>query len=118
MLKEYPTAGSIEIHPPVDSISSIAANANPDPTTYWKTDYRYFDQYSLQEYPVNHNWGRFNEATRSQKLMRMNYDIHVGAIWGLPGKILAFLASLLIASLPISGFLLWWGRRNKKKRVA
>jgi uncharacterized iron-regulated membrane protein len=49
------------------------------------------------------------------KLMRMNYDIHVGAILGLPGKILAFFASLLIASLPVTGFMVWWGRRNKAK---
>ena len=33
----------------------------------------------------------------------------------LAGKIFAFLISLLIASLPISGFYIWWGRNKKKK---
>lgn len=117
MNKEYPAAGSIEVHPPEDSIMSIAANANPDPGTYWKTDYRYFDQYTLKELPVQHIWGRFNEASAGDKLMRMNYDIHTGAVLGLPGKILAFCSSLLIASLPVTGVLLWWGRRNKSRQT-
>jgi uncharacterized iron-regulated membrane protein len=43
----------------------------------------------------------------------MNYDIHVGAILGFPGKVLAFLASLIAASLPVTGFMIWWGRRKK-----
>ncbi|MGL6125490.1 PepSY-associated TM helix domain-containing protein, partial [Chryseobacterium artocarpi] len=43
------------------------------------------------------------------------YDLHVGAFFGMPGKILAFLMSLFCASLPITGFMIWWGRRNKKK---
>jgi uncharacterized iron-regulated membrane protein len=45
----------------------------------------------------------------------MNYDIHVGSILGFPGKVLAFLASLIGASLPITGFLVWYGRKFKKK---
>ncbi|ESU22746.1 putative iron-regulated transmembrane protein [Flavobacterium enshiense DK69] len=114
MQMAYPAAKSIEVHPPETDSMSIAANANPETGTYWKIDYRYFDQYTLEEKQVNHIWGRFPEANNSDKLMRMNYDIHTGAIMGLPGKIFAFLISLLIASLPVTGFLIWWGRKNKK----
>jgi len=49
------------------------------------------------------------------KMNDMNYDIHVGQILGLPGKIIAFLASLICASLPITGFIIWLGKRNKKR---
>lgn len=115
MQKEYPNAKSIEVHPPETDTASIAANANPESGTYWKIDYRYYNQYTLEEKKVSHIYGRFPEADASDKLMRMNYDIHTGAILGLPGKIFAFLISLLIASLPITGFLIWWGRKNKKK---
>lgn len=115
MQKDYPTAQSIEVHPPETDSSSIAANANLDKGTYWKTDYRYFDQYTLQEKEVNHIYGKLANATASDKLIRMNYDIHTGAILGLPGKVFAFLISLLIASLPITGFLIWYGKRNKKR---
>lgn len=51
------------------------------------------------------------------KLNNMNYDIHVGQIAGLPGKIIAFLASLICASLPITGFIIWLGKRNKKPKA-
>ncbi|GAB3217985.1 PepSY domain-containing protein [Algoriphagus aestuariicola] len=116
MREEYPNADYIEVHPPELPHAAIAANANPDGDTYWQIDYRYFDQYTLEELPVEHMWGRIDEASTGEKLFRMNYDIHVGAIGGFPGKLLAFFLSAIIASLPVTGFLVWWGRRNKVKK--
>lgn len=116
MRKEYPDAKAIEVHVPEGSAGTISANANPDDGTYWKLDYRYYDQYSLKEISVDHIYGRFPEAKAADKLMRLNYDIHTGAIFGLPGKILAFFISLIIASLPVTGTYIWWGRRNKAKK--
>lgn len=115
MQQEYPNARTLEVHIPVTAASPVSANANPDDETYWKLDYRYYDQYTLEELPVDHIYGRYHEASAADKLMRMNYDIHTGAILGLPGKFLVFFASLLCASLPITGFIIWWGRKNKKK---
>lgn len=117
MQKEYPNAKSIEVHPPESDSTSIAANANPESGTYWKIDYRYYDQYTLKEKKVTHIYGRFPEAKVADKILRMNYDIHTGAVLGLPGKIFAFLISLLIASLPVTGFLIWWGRKKKRKTI-
>jgi uncharacterized iron-regulated membrane protein len=117
MQKEYPKAESIEIHPPEKTTSPIAANANSDKETYWKIDYRYFDQYSLKEIPVSHLWGKQKDDKIADNLLKMNYDIHTGAILGLPGKIFAFLFSLLIASLPISGFYIWLGRNKKTPKT-
>jgi uncharacterized iron-regulated membrane protein len=114
----YPNAEWIEVHPPEFEHASIATNANPDASTYWKMDYRYFDQYTMEELPVDHIWNRFPEASFGDKLARMNYDIHVGAIGGLAGKILAFCLSAIIASLPVTGCLIWWGRKNKKTKKA
>ena len=115
MQREYPLAKSIEIHPPENNRSPIAANANSDKGTYWKIDYRYFDQYSLQEMTVSHIWGRKNDDKVADTITKMNYDIHTGAVLGLPGKIFTFFFSLLIASLPISGCYIWWGRNKKRK---
>lgn len=114
MNKEYPDAEWIEVHPADYKHGSIAANANPDAGTYWKIDYRYYDQYTLEELPVDHIWNRFHEANLGEKLQRMNYDIHVGAIAGLPGKFLAFCLSAIIASLPVTGLFIWLGRKKKK----
>jgi uncharacterized iron-regulated membrane protein len=55
----------------------------------------------------------YKDKNLGQKAIEANYDVHVGAILGLPGKILALFISLICASLPITGFLVWWGRKNK-----
>ncbi|SDE16262.1 PepSY-associated TM helix domain-containing protein [Niabella drilacis] len=56
------------------------------------------------------------EKNPGEKAIGANYDVHVGAILGLPTKILAFITSLVCASLPVTGFLVWYGRRRKKKK--
>lgn len=110
---EQRTIKAIEVHIPDSDSASIAVNTNIEEGTTWKTDYRYFDQYSLKELSVNHLYGRFHEAKLADKALRMNYDIHVGAIFGLAGKVAAFFVSLVAASLPITGVYIWWGRRKK-----
>ena len=55
-----------------------------------KTDYRYFDQYNLKKIEVKHLYGKYNDAAVSDKLMRMNYDLHTRAVFGLAGKYLPF----------------------------
>jgi uncharacterized iron-regulated membrane protein len=110
---ENQNAQKIEVHFPETSKSSLLVVTNADSKTYWQSDYQYFDQYTLKEIPVKNIYSRFKDARAADKLIRLNYDIHVGAIGGLPGKLLAFFASLITASLPVTGVLLWWGRRNK-----
>lgn len=117
MQDKYPHAGSIEMHFPSTEKSPIHVAINPDPGTYWQIDYIYFDQYTFREIEAEHIYSRFEDANAADKLIRMNYDIHTGAILGLPGKILAFLSSLLIASLPITGFLIWIGRNKQHKTI-
>lgn len=46
-----------------------------------------------------------------------NYDLHTGRLLGLPNKILSFLAALVAASLPITGFIIWWKKRKKPRKV-
>ncbi|HOM63995.1 MAG TPA: PepSY-associated TM helix domain-containing protein [Dysgonamonadaceae bacterium] len=116
MRTEYPNAASIEIHPPRNDSTLIAANATQADGKYWKTDYRYFDCNTLTEVSVGNLYGRFADADTADKLMRMNYEIHTGAILGLPGKIIAFFASIFIAGLPITGFVIWWRKRGKKEK--
>jgi len=108
--------GSLDVHVPENEKASIEIAKNPDPETYWKADYSYFDQHTLKEIEVKHVFGKLKNATVADKIMRMNYDIHVGSIAGLPGKIIAFFASLIAASMPITGVLIWIGRNKKKKK--
>jgi len=92
---------------------------NHKPGTYYNSDFYHYDQYTGIKLPATGSYaGKFKNAPVADKIVRMNYDMHVGAILGLPGKILAFFASLLAASLPITGFIMWWGRRKKKTASA
>ena len=72
-----------------------------------------FDQYSGE---LLHNGTGWEEKSNGEKISAYNYDIHTGAIGGIPGKILAFFLSLFAASLPVTGFLIWWGRTFKKRK--
>ena len=80
-------------------------------------DYSYHVNHSVI---IDENSGELLESHRNEdknfgeKVVGANYDIHVGSILGIWGKILAFISSLACASLPVTGFLVWWGRKNKK----
>jgi uncharacterized iron-regulated membrane protein len=114
-----PMVESIEVDFPHDKQSAIGITTNTDAGTYWKADNRFYDQYTLKEIQVKHPYGRFDsKLSTADKIRRLNYDVHVGAVLGLPGKLLAFFASLICASLPITGFMIWYGRRYKNKTKA
>jgi uncharacterized iron-regulated membrane protein len=49
------------------------------------------------------------------KWRNTNYYIHTGKIYGWPTQILAVIASLVCASLPVTGVILWVGRKKKKQ---
>ncbi|MBB5638959.1 putative iron-regulated membrane protein [Pedobacter cryoconitis] len=44
-----------------------------------------------------------------------NYAFHTGGIYGLPTKILTCLTTLFCASLPITGLIIWFGKKKKNK---
>jgi uncharacterized iron-regulated membrane protein len=54
-----------------------------------------------------------SQKTLGAKWRNSNYAIHVGSIYGLPTKLLATFISLFCASLPVTGFYVWWGRKKK-----
>jgi len=62
----------------------------------------------------------YTNYTAYDKVARSNYDFHTGRIraLGIGSKIIYFLAALMAASLPVTGFLVWWGRRKKKPQAA
>lgn len=73
----------------------------------------YHDRYSGEELIGHFQHGPGDQASDYEVIHTMIYDIHFGTIAGLPGRLLVFLASLIAASLPITGFIYWLGRRAK-----
>ncbi|WP_159441038.1 PepSY-associated TM helix domain-containing protein [Pedobacter caeni] len=81
-----------------------------DMNLYDRVQYR-FDRYSgtlLQK------GLEFNKQPLGTQLISMNYDLHTGSALGLTGKVLAFLAGLVAAALPVTGFLIWWKKGKKQ----
>lgn len=116
LIQQYPDYSSFEVHYPASDSSSIYVEISYEKGIHYSSDYRFYDQNTLAEIETTGIYGKYESAHFADKVIRMNYDIHVGAIGGLFGKILAFIISLTTASLPVTGCLLWWGRKNKEKR--
>ena len=58
----------------------------------------------------------FDKKSLGLQVVEMNYGIHTGQILDLPGKIIAFTVSLIASALPVTGFVIWYGRRKKSKK--
>lgn len=76
----------------------------------------YHDQYTGEPVLGSFQNGLAENKSTFSKINGLVYDIHFGTVWGLPGRILACLASLIGASLPITGFLVWWNKRKQKQK--
>jgi uncharacterized iron-regulated membrane protein len=101
---------SIHMDAPAQKSESYYAYINPSPKTWYKSETYCYDQRTAEllktEKPEDLNGGEY--------VRNMFYDIHIGKILGLPGQFLVFFASLVVASLPITGFYIWYGRRKRK----
>ncbi|MFZ4261670.1 PepSY-associated TM helix domain-containing protein [Sphingobacterium sp. HJSM2_6] len=70
-----------------------------------------FDKYTGQELAVEKPYIIHEQVENSI------WQLHMGQWWGQFGKFSTFLAGLIATSLPITGFLIWWGRTRKKKKI-
>lgn len=110
--QEYPKAYSIALVAPKEDQGKIQATVRPDGETYYSRSYLQLDGESGKLLAAQ----RYVDKNAGEKLVSMNYDIHVGAIGGLPGKIIAFFASIICGSLPVTGFIIWWDRKKRQWR--
>ncbi len=108
---DFPNAESYNISIPEDSLQSQFVFV--DNGGSFDKILLQFDQYTGKLLDKK----TYADRNNGDKIRSLNYDIHAGGILGLPGKILAFFASFICASLPVTGFYIWWGRNNKKKKT-
>jgi uncharacterized iron-regulated membrane protein len=97
-----------------ENTGTLLISLNPSAKTFFKTTSYYFDQRTGEQQLQTD----FNSQNGGEKVRSMYYDIHVGKILGFPGQLLVFFASLIAASLPITGFLIWRGKNAREKAVA
>jgi len=113
--KLYPTSSSFRI--PLNGKNKKGKELKNIPVTIYGQEGRYserntlvFDKYSgklLADKP-------HQKLSNAEKYANANYDIHTGSYFGLFGKILWFITGLICTSLPVTGFLVWWGKQKKQ----
>jgi uncharacterized iron-regulated membrane protein len=106
----HPTAHSFFVNFASGNKGPIGISTRFNKHAYYDSEYCLYDQYTGALLKTSN----FDTKDAGEKLASLNYDIHVGGVLGFPGKVLAFLASLIGASLPVTGTLVWLGRRRKK----
>ncbi|SEW44196.1 Uncharacterized iron-regulated membrane protein [Chryseobacterium wanjuense] len=110
-------AGSSSFKIPVNGKNKKGKELKNIPVTVYGEDGKFavrnqivFDKYSgklLSNKP-------HQELNNAEKYANANYDIHTGSYFGLAGKIIWFIAGLICTSLPVTGFLVWLGKKKKK----
>lgn len=118
LVDNNPKAARIYISMPGNEESAYKVNVSHKRNSYYRTDFLYFDQYTLQPLESRGVFsGKYTEANTAHKLRRMNLELHDGRIFGLGGKIVMFLSCLVGASLPITGFVIWRKKESAKKKA-
>jgi uncharacterized iron-regulated membrane protein len=100
--------------PEQDSLSVTISKENYDASVSNVTDMLYYEKGTgrlLQD-------RLYKNASTGMKVRRIVYPIHTGQIYGLPTKIIAFIACLVAVSLPITGLYIWLGRKKKSAKPA
>lgn len=99
--------------PPSDSISVTVSKVNENASVSNIVDFLYFDQTDGQLISKR----LYDHETKGMKVRRLVFPIHTGSIWGWPTKILALIVALITATLPVTGVIIWVGRKFKKKKT-
>ncbi|WP_276483493.1 PepSY-associated TM helix domain-containing protein [Paraflavitalea pollutisoli] len=117
MVVRYPDAGKLQYQLPPAATGVITVRMFPETKRFYNADYLSFDQYTGIEIP-NGPRGPYATANGGDRANRLTFDIHTGMIGGVPLRLVVFLAALVTASLPITGFYIWWGKKKKQRKPA
>lgn len=109
----YRDAIFYQVNLPKDEAGSIAINVLPANAPHKNaTDALYFDQYTGRQI------GKlaFTERSKGARIRSFFLPVHTGAIIGMPGRILAFIATFLGSTFPTTGVIMWINRTRKKRK--
>ncbi|WP_019942687.1 PepSY-associated TM helix domain-containing protein [Dyadobacter beijingensis] len=99
----------ISIHFPKDDAKSIYACTDMHHGSWRELN---FDRNTLAL--LSSSQTKVAEDTPAGWMRRSNYALHVGAIGGTLTKWVYFFASFICATLPVTGFIVWFGKQRKK----
>lgn len=97
-----------------DSLSITVSKTNDNAAISNIVDFLYFDKNNGQLIKKR----LYADETKGMKVRRLIFPIHTGSLLGLPTKIVAFIVALIAASLPVTGVIIWLGKKFKEKKTA
>lgn len=107
--KEFPDYSDCYIGLPEDKKGSVRISMRYENAGFYRRiDNLFYDQYDGSLLKVKN----FDDLSTGTKLRITAENIHTGKSFGLVGQWIVFFASLICASLPITGFLIWWNKRK------
>lgn len=116
ILRDTPSPANLFISLPTAPQAPFLVAVNTYKVSSHATQLRFFDPYTNRElYKSNAETGQLLEDDLAYRIMLYNYNLHLGRIGGTTTKILAFLAAVLCASLPVTGFIIWLNKQKKKR---
>lgn len=82
-------------------------------STIRRTDRIMFDPRSARLGEIT----RYEDMPRQQRLRAWFYALHTGSWGGIWTKLLYFIAAFIGATLPLTGYYLWWKRNSNRRRT-
>lgn len=98
---------------PAVNTGTINVSAYKSTENFYQRVVNKYDQYSGK---LLHAGSPFGELNTASQIRTINYDVHTGAVLGITGKFIAFIASLIAATLPVTGLIIWLGKSRKTKK--
>jgi uncharacterized iron-regulated membrane protein len=112
--RQLPNPGRILMTiPESDSVAITVSKADDHAAISNIVNFLYFDKNNAQLISKR----LYSSETRGMKVRRLVYPIHTGSLLGWPTKIIAFLAALIATTLPVTGIIIWLGKKTKSKKT-
>ncbi|AZA76585.1 peptidase [Chryseobacterium sp. G0186] len=80
----------------------------------YQNEHYNFDQYSGEI--LKYQSYKDKNIGYGTALKERNYDLHTGSLFGITGRIIYLLAGIIAASLPITGFIIYFNKKKKKPK--
>jgi uncharacterized iron-regulated membrane protein len=112
IIRAVPEAQYYTLRAPNDSTGIFTASVLPIGAMETASDNYYIDQYSGK---IIGSF-RFKDKNLGQRVRSTFKPVHVGSIYGMPSKLLAFFVCILGVTFPATGTIIWINRLNKKKK--
>ncbi|PAW93883.1 hypothetical protein CKK33_10400 [Mucilaginibacter sp. MD40] len=114
MLHNYPGAIETFMAPPAGKDGAIRVQMRYSYTIVRQQNTLYFDPYTGRIIKAD----LFKNYNAYDKVAASNYNLHTGrfTLIGIWGKIIYFLVSLIAASLPVTGLIIWLNKQKKSSK--